>query len=100
VQEEILFVIYPELLISRLFTEKLYAGEALLVTGCERFSDYFGYSSTFTYAGDFRDPTHFDCKGRLLSQIVAIDAIFIRKNLTQFNPRLMERELNKVSWDF
>lgn len=33
VQEEILFVIYPELLISRLFTQRLTACETLIVTG-------------------------------------------------------------------
>ena len=33
VQEEILFVIYPELLVSRLFTEKLALNEVLLITG-------------------------------------------------------------------
>lgn len=33
VQEEILFSIYPELIISRLFTETLTSSEALLVTG-------------------------------------------------------------------
>lgn len=98
VQEEILFVIYPELLISRLFTEKLLPGEALLVTGCERFSSYAGYSLSFKYNGDFRDNTKFDRSGRRLSQIVAIDAHFIRKSMTQFNPRLMEVELNKVNY--
>jgi poly(ADP-ribose) glycohydrolase len=33
VQEEILFVLYPELLLSRLFTQKLGPTEALIVTG-------------------------------------------------------------------
>ena len=33
VQEEILFVIYPELIISRLFTERLDDNDALLITG-------------------------------------------------------------------
>lgn len=33
VQEEILFVIYPELIITRLFTEKLNYNEAVIVTG-------------------------------------------------------------------
>lgn len=33
VQEEILFLIYPELIASRLFTEKLNFNEAVIVTG-------------------------------------------------------------------
>jgi poly(ADP-ribose) glycohydrolase len=33
VQEEILFVLYPELLISRLFTENMAPNEAVVITG-------------------------------------------------------------------
>lgn len=42
VQEEILFVLYPELICARLFTEALEEDEALLITGVERFNEYKG----------------------------------------------------------
>ncbi len=40
VQEEIRFLICPELLASLLFTEELDDNESLLMTGSERFSNY------------------------------------------------------------
>ena len=40
VQEEIRFLVCPELIASRLFTERLEDNECLVVTGVERFSDY------------------------------------------------------------
>ncbi len=55
VQEEIRFVICPELLVSMLFTEVLKPNESVIVKGCERFSNYTGYSRTFKFAGDFID---------------------------------------------
>ncbi|XP_022669824.1 poly(ADP-ribose) glycohydrolase-like isoform X2 [Varroa destructor] len=75
VQEEILFVIYPELIISRLFVEALDDDEALLMTGPERFNEYTDYSDNFRWRGnvfDFRDRDHW---GRKYTQLVAIDAL-------------------------
>lgn len=42
VQEEILFLICPELLLSRLFTERLHSNETEIITGVERFCKYTG----------------------------------------------------------
>ena len=54
-QKKIRFVICPELLVSMLFTEVLKSNESVLIKGCERFSNYTGYSRTFRFAGDFID---------------------------------------------
>lgn len=40
VQEEIRFLICPELIVCRLFVEVLDANEVLLVTGAEAYSNY------------------------------------------------------------
>lgn len=40
VQEEILFLINPELIVSRLFTEKLENNECLIITGDAEMSNY------------------------------------------------------------
>lgn len=40
VQEEIRFLICPELIVSRLFTEGLDDNECLVMTGAEQFSKY------------------------------------------------------------
>lgn len=57
VQEEIRFVICPELLVSLLFTERMNTNEAVLIRGCERFSSYTGYGGTFKWLGEFVDIT-------------------------------------------
>ena len=44
VQEEIRFMICPELLISCLLCEKLGDRECVVIKGAERFSNYSGYS--------------------------------------------------------
>ena len=40
VQEEIRFLICPELIVSRLFTEELDDNECLVISGAEQFSKY------------------------------------------------------------
>ncbi|XP_068084916.1 poly(ADP-ribose) glycohydrolase isoform X2 [Anabrus simplex] len=96
VQEEIRFVICPELIISRLFTESLDATESLLITGCERFSNYTGYADNFEWAGDHSDNTPRDSSGRRLCSVVAIDATALRYPSIQFQPQNLRRELDKA----
>jgi len=55
VQEEILFVIYPECLVGLLLCERMAANEALVIRGVERFSNYTGYASTFMWTSAFTD---------------------------------------------
>jgi poly(ADP-ribose) glycohydrolase len=96
VQEEIRFLINPELLASRLFTEQLGDREALLVVGAERFSDYSGYASTFAFAADHVDRSPRDGFGRRATQIVAVDALHFRHRRHQYRPAAVARELNKA----
>lgn len=97
VQEEIRFMICPELLCSRLFTEVLDDNECLLIMGCERFSKYTGYASTFTWTGDYLDLTPFDSFNRRKCSIVAIDAILFKHKAAQYSDEMLLRELNKVN---
>lgn len=96
VQEEIRFVICPELLITRLFTEVLRPEEALFVIGAEQFSLYTGYASTFEWAGNCDDTTPLDGNQRRQCQIVAIDALPFQNPKHQYRPELMLRELTKA----
>ncbi|KAK3930661.1 Poly(ADP-ribose) glycohydrolase [Frankliniella fusca] len=96
VQEEIRFVICPELILSRLFTECLDATEALLIVGCERFSKYSGYGHTFEWLSDFRDDTPLDSFGRRHCSIVAMDALCFSKPSSQFFLPNLVREVNKA----
>ena len=98
VQEEIRFLICPELIASLLFTERMLDTEAVIITGCEQFSQYSGYASTFEYQDNFVDDTSIDEWGRRSTQVVAIDAIRFNHNKTddQFKRHFFERELNKA----
>ncbi|EGC37690.1 hypothetical protein DICPUDRAFT_46365 [Dictyostelium purpureum] len=97
VQEEIRFLINPELLVSMLFTSILEENETVIITGAQRFSKYKGYGhETFQWDGPYDDKTPKDQLGRRLTTIVAMDAIKIHGNpFQQFSPNHIERELNK-----
>ncbi|KAF5300802.1 hypothetical protein FQR65_LT09105 [Abscondita terminalis] len=96
VQEEIRFLICPELLISRLFTEQLGPTEALVITGVERYSKYKGYGDSFAWGGNYSDNTPYDNYGRRRTSIVAIDALFFGNPIDQYNSSCILRELNKA----
>ena len=96
VQEEIRFVICPELIVARLFTEMLQDNECLIVNGAERFSDYVGYSDSFKWAGNYEDQTPRDNWGRLCTEIVAIDALKQTGSINQYAAHYIRRELNKA----
>ncbi|KAM9954642.1 hypothetical protein ACTFIW_003242 [Dictyostelium discoideum] len=98
VQEEIRFVINPELLVSCLFTSILQENETVIITGSQRFSKYTGYGDSFQWNGPYIDKTPYDQMGRRLTSIVAMDAIKLPhggNSFQQFSPSAVERELNK-----
>ncbi|KAF6719402.1 Poly(ADP-ribose) glycohydrolase [Oryzias melastigma] len=100
VQEEIRFLINPELIVSRLFTEALDDNECLIITGTQQFSKYTGYSQTYQWDGNHRDTTPKDGWQRRCTEIVAIDALQFRNFLEQFHPDKITRELNKAYCGF
>jgi poly(ADP-ribose) glycohydrolase len=57
VQEEILFVIKPECLVSMLICAKMDDNEAIIIRGAERFSEYSGYGLSFEWRDDHQDKT-------------------------------------------
>ncbi|KAF0912487.1 hypothetical protein E2562_014082 [Oryza meyeriana var. granulata] len=75
VQEEIWFMIYPELIVGMLFMVSMEDNEAIEIVGAERFSQYMGYGSAFRFTGDYLDSKPFDAMGRRKTRIVAIDAL-------------------------
>ena len=97
VQEEIRFLISPELILSRLFTERLGDNECVVITGFERFSDYKGYSSSFEFAGNHVDQTPIDYLSKhRKTRLVAIDALYFRDSNSQYSKDKIKRELNKA----
>lgn len=55
VQEEIMFVVVPELLVTCLICGRMSANEALVITGAECFSRYKGYAQTFRLASEVEE---------------------------------------------
>ncbi|XP_062340492.1 poly(ADP-ribose) glycohydrolase [Osmerus eperlanus] len=100
VQEEILFLMNPELIVTRLFAEKLSDQECLIITGSQQFSSYRGYSDDFEWTGPFEDQTKRDSWGRLHRQILAIDAQHFRHQTQQYHMSSVTRELNKAYCGF
>eukprot|EP01133_Synstelium_polycarpum_P001179 gene1179-1356_t len=96
VQEEIRFLINPELIMSRLFTAQLLDNETVIIVGSERFSNYAGYGDKFEWSGDHQDNTPKDSMGRIMTTVVAMDAIKLHGDpFLQYSPIYIERELNK-----
>lgn len=100
VQEEIRFLICPELLITLLVTEALDDTEALIIKGVEQYSQYEGYGRNFRWMGDFVDDTPADINGHRLTTIVAIDALNCAHIHDQFAIENIDRELNKAYTGF
>uniref|UniRef100_A0A667XU69 poly(ADP-ribose) glycohydrolase n=1 Tax=Myripristis murdjan TaxID=586833 RepID=A0A667XU69_9TELE len=100
VQEEIRFLINPELIVSRLFTEALGHKECLIITGTQQYSSYTGYAQSYKWGGSHQDSTPRDGWQRKCTEIVAIDALQFRSFLEQFHPARINRELNKAYCGF
>uniref|UniRef100_A0A8C2HSY8 poly(ADP-ribose) glycohydrolase n=1 Tax=Cyprinus carpio TaxID=7962 RepID=A0A8C2HSY8_CYPCA len=100
VQEEIRFLINPELIISRLFTEALDSDECLIITGTEQYSKYSGYAESFKWKANHKDEIPRDGWQQRCTEIVAMDALRYRNFMEQFQPEKMSRELNKAYCSF
>ncbi|KAG9341027.1 hypothetical protein JZ751_019781 [Albula glossodonta] len=100
VQEEIRFLINPELIAARLFTEALEYNECLIITGTEQYSKYTGYAESYKWMESHKDKTLRDDWQRRCTEIVALDALKFRRFLDQFDPGKMIRELNKAYCGF
>ena len=110
VQEEIRFLLSPELLVSLLLTQRLGDLENLLITGSERFNSYTGYASSFQFSGNFADNTSKEAlltagapplhtaEYRRKSTITAMDAIHFGPGqyASQFQMENIRRELDKA----
>ncbi|CAH8615909.1 unnamed protein product [Schistosoma mattheei] len=103
VQEEIMFALRPELLVSCLFVERLGFDETLIIEGAEQYSVGSGYADDFCWAGDF---IHSDSGmkrdnwGRWNYAVVAMDATKYSNPMEQYNVEEMLRELNKAYCGF
>ena len=82
VQEEILFCIDPEAIVSLYFMEVMSDNDAIGIYNTIQYSNYKGYGYSFTYDGcaiDFKDN-----KNNKKHRIIAIDAISLRYSYNFF----------------
>ena len=95
-QEEILFITAPEHIVAMLLAEELEDDECLIMTGCEKFSSYSGYSKSFKFKGNYIDESSRDILGRKHIQWIAMDAKSYHRNPdSQFEAENIIRDLNK-----
>ncbi|KAK6772932.1 hypothetical protein RDI58_028170 [Solanum bulbocastanum] len=99
VQEEIRFMINPELIAGMLFLPCMADNEAIEIVGTERFSSYAGYASSFRFNGDYVDKKDIDVLGRRKTRIVAIDALCC-PGKSQYRLEGLLRETNKAFCGF
>ncbi|CAB4319302.1 unnamed protein product [Prunus armeniaca] len=99
VQEEIRFMINPELIASMLFMPSMADNEAIEIIGAERFSNYTGYASSFRFSGDYVDKRDTDSLRRRKIRIIAIDAL-CSPGMRQYKQKLLLRENNKAFCGF
>lgn len=98
VQEEILFVICPELIVSKMICQKLLNNEAIIITGVEQFNRFYGYAEKFKWKSSIMDKQNRDKYGRLFRQILAMDALYFdsTSKLKQYEKINIDRELIKA----
>lgn len=98
VQEEILFVLCPELIVSKMFTEPLLDRESMLITGAEKYNCYSGYAEAFQWKSRFNDTTLRDRYGRRMRQIIVMDALYFsaQDKLKQYSKVNIDREILKA----
>lgn len=67
-QEEILFMIKPELFVGVLFSTTMKSNESIIVSGARQFSKYTGYAASFRFNGKF------ESKKTTPATIISIDS--------------------------
>eukprot|EP01083_Nonionella_stella_P175582 611874_1 len=103
-QDEVLFLISPECVMSMLTCEVMADHESITISGAERFSNYSGYRRSLQWTGNFIEGTdskiQLDLNGNWKKLVVAYDAINFKskefKGESQTDPKYMRRELVKA----
>lgn len=94
--EEILFSIYPELLVTMPLCEAMQEDEAIVITGAMRASNYSGCGVNFKFEGKSQEEIRLNWRNQVDNQFVAIDALRYIGVESQFNDYDIMRELNKA----
>eukprot|EP00754_Rhynchopus_humris_P000002 Rhum_TRINITY_DN10001_c0_g2::Rhum_TRINITY_DN10001_c0_g2_i1::g.36368::m.36368/K07759/PARG; poly(ADP-ribose) glycohydrolase len=100
VQEEIRFLVSPQLIVTRLVCEEMGPLEAIKMFGARQYSAYTGYGETFAWAGDYADCNRTTADRIPEVSITAADAVnFTRRGLSpamQYQAEFVKREVGKA----
>ena len=94
-QEEILFLIFPQLFASMLICERMDYNEVIFISNIKRYANYTGYHKSLAF-DDKIPPT--EPENEIRRDIVAMDAIHFRNGSQSDQYRIPHilRELNKA----
>lgn len=93
-QEEILFLMQPECLVSLLVCERMAPNEAIIIAGARSYNTYSGYGRSFAWKSQYVKPLPLKTPtGQYKTCLIAIDAI---KGGTEGRSDLLMRELGKA----
>ena len=98
VQEEIRFLIAPELIVSKVLCSRLADDESLLICGAQVVSRYTGYRQSFRWSGPVHPPESEGATRRVVTVMDALDTH--RHPARQFSRKHMVRELDKAAGAF
>jgi hypothetical protein len=100
-QQEIIFLSFPEMICSRLFTYQLLENEAFYIEGVERYSNSKDSGNKFKFDSDVVDK-NIGKNNQFKNHFIAIDAFLYSdlQNSIQWDQKHLERELYKSSLDF
>ncbi|CDW78970.1 poly(adp-ribose) glycohydrolase 1-like [Stylonychia lemnae] len=92
-QEEILFLIFPQAIISMLICEKMDYNESIYIHNIRRYADYLGYTTSL----EFQEMPNESFYKNIRKDFIAMDAIqyFDGKTDSQFKLQNILTELNK-----
>ena len=105
VQEEILFLEFPELFAARMVSPCMEFNEAICIHGVQRFSIHENYGYECKYSGPFKDSlaesvvNDTDCIDRTISSIDAI-CFYMQTELKQLEREYLDREIRKAMAGF
>lgn len=97
-QEQIIFLIYPELHVSYVLCEKMFRNEAILISGFQRYGSYAGYGGHIEfkgYCGDILKDKR-DANNRIPRHVIGIDAIPMPCLKLQLENKVLLQDINKA----
>ncbi len=97
-QEEINFLLCPELITACFLCEEMADNECITISGIDRFSSHAGYSDSFAWDGPYKPNADDEAWTK---RVLTVDAYCYRRSRrNQFSQQSILRDLNKVAFTY